>query len=51
VGYREHLPSIIGYVQSKGRLVHTLDGDQPVDDIFLEVCNLAGLQIPTLTME
>ncbi len=50
-GYAEHLPSIMGYVQSKGRIIHTLDGDQSPDEIFVEVCNFAGLQIPILDLK
>jgi len=45
-GYAEHLPSIMGYVQSKGRIVHVLDGDQSPNEIFMEVCNFAGLSAP-----
>lgn len=47
-GYKEHLPSIMGYVQGKGRIVHIVDGDQSADEVFLEICNFAGLPIPAL---
>ncbi len=44
-GYREHLPSIIGFVQGKGKIVHAIDARQSPEDILLDVCNVVGLQI------
>lgn len=48
-GYREHLPSIIGYVQGKGKIVHGVDATQSPEDILIDVCNVVGLPITITT--